>query len=40
LIEDATERRRLATGARAAAARLASWADSAKLFSNALEAVT
>ena len=40
LIEDTAERRRLAAGARAAAIRLASWADSAKRFSNALEAVT
>jgi len=39
LIENPEERRRLAEGARAAAQRLPSWQDSAKLFARALEAV-
>ncbi|MPZ57119.1 MAG: glycosyltransferase [Rhizobiales bacterium] len=40
LIEDPDERRRLATAARAAAAKLPTWRDSARLFSRAIEAVT
>jgi glycosyltransferase involved in cell wall biosynthesis len=39
LIGNAAERSRLAAGARAAAARLPAWKDSAKLLSRALEAV-
>ncbi|MBV8754520.1 MAG: glycosyltransferase family 4 protein [Hyphomicrobiales bacterium] len=39
LIGDPAERRRLATNARAAAARLPTWQDSARLFVGALEAV-
>jgi glycosyltransferase involved in cell wall biosynthesis len=39
LIESSDERSRLAKAARAAAERLPSWQDSAKLFSRALEAV-
>jgi len=39
LIENPDERQRLAVGARATAARLPSWQDSALLFSRALEAV-
>jgi glycosyltransferase involved in cell wall biosynthesis len=39
LIESPDERRILATAARATAARLPTWQDSAKLFSRALEAV-
>jgi glycosyltransferase involved in cell wall biosynthesis len=39
LIASANDRRRLAEGARAAAARLPSWQDSAKVFSRALEAL-
>ena len=39
LIECRDERQRLAAGARAAAERLPTWQDSAKLFSRALEAV-
>ena len=38
LIGDADERSRLAKGARAAAARLPTWADSAALFVRAIEA--
>jgi glycosyltransferase involved in cell wall biosynthesis len=40
LIEDPAARRRLAAAARAAAARLPTWQDSARLFSHAIEAVT
>jgi glycosyltransferase involved in cell wall biosynthesis len=39
LIGDPTERRRLATNARAAAARLPTWQDSARLFVGAVETV-
>ncbi len=39
LIESPDERRRLATAARAASARLPTWEESAKLFSRALEAL-
>jgi glycosyltransferase involved in cell wall biosynthesis len=39
LIENPHERRRLATAARATAARLPSWPESATLFSRALESV-
>jgi glycosyltransferase involved in cell wall biosynthesis len=39
LIESPGERRRLAIAARAAAARLPTWQDSAKIFSRALDAV-
>lgn len=39
LIENPDERRRLAASARAAAARLPAWEDSARLFSRAIEAV-
>jgi len=39
LIGDPAERRRLATKARAAAARLPTWQDSARLFVNAVETV-
>jgi glycosyltransferase involved in cell wall biosynthesis len=38
-IENPDQRRRLATSARAAAGRLPTWQDSAKIFSRALEAV-
>jgi len=40
LIENPAARRRLAAAARAAAARLPTWQDSARLFSGAIEAVT
>ena len=39
LIEDSSERQRLAEGARAAAERFPTWQDSAKRFARALEAV-
>jgi glycosyltransferase involved in cell wall biosynthesis len=39
LISDPTERRRLATNARAAAVRLPTWHDSARLFADAIETV-
>jgi glycosyltransferase involved in cell wall biosynthesis len=39
LIGDPTERRRLATNARAAAAQLPTWQDSARLFANAIETI-
>jgi glycosyltransferase involved in cell wall biosynthesis len=39
LIEDTAARRRLAAGARAAALKLPTWADSARLFARAVEAV-
>jgi glycosyltransferase involved in cell wall biosynthesis len=39
LISDPTERRRLATNARAAAAQLPAWQDSARLFADAIESV-
>jgi glycosyltransferase involved in cell wall biosynthesis len=39
LIENADERQRLASSARAAAKQLPSWQDSAKIFSSALEAL-
>ena len=39
LIEDSTERQRLAAGARAAAAALPTWDEAAELFSRALETV-
>jgi glycosyltransferase involved in cell wall biosynthesis len=39
LISDPAERRRLATNARAAAARLPTWQDSARLFVGAVETV-
>jgi glycosyltransferase involved in cell wall biosynthesis len=39
LISDSTERRRLATIARAAAAQLPTWQDSARLFADAIESV-
>jgi hypothetical protein len=39
LIGDPAERRRLATNARAAAARLPTWQDSARLFVGAVETV-
>jgi glycosyltransferase involved in cell wall biosynthesis len=39
LIADPGERRRLAAGARAAAAKLPTWEESARLFSHALEAL-
>jgi glycosyltransferase involved in cell wall biosynthesis len=39
LIENANERQRLATAARASAKQLPSWQDSAKIFSSALEAL-
>jgi hypothetical protein len=39
LIGDPIERQRLATNARAAAAQLPTWQDSARLFSGAIETV-
>jgi len=39
LIGDPTERRRLATNARAAAAQLPTWQDSARLFASAIETI-
>jgi len=39
LISDPNERQRLATNARAAAAQLPTWEDSARLFAGAIEAV-
>jgi glycosyltransferase involved in cell wall biosynthesis len=39
LISDRAERQRLATNARAAAARLPTWQDSARLFAGAVETV-
>ena len=39
LIGDPAERRRLATNARAAAAQLPTWQDSAQLFARAIETV-
>ena len=40
LIGDADERKRLAAGARAAAAKLPTWQDSAKIVARTLEAHT
>jgi glycosyltransferase involved in cell wall biosynthesis len=40
LISDANERKRLAAGARAAAAKLPTWRDSAKIVARTLEALT
>jgi hypothetical protein len=40
LINDADERKRLAAGARVAAARLPTWQDSAKIVARTLEALT
>jgi glycosyltransferase involved in cell wall biosynthesis len=40
VIENAQERHRLAAGARAAAAQLPAWSQSARIFSSVLEAVT
>jgi glycosyltransferase involved in cell wall biosynthesis len=39
LIGDPLERRRLATNARAAAAQLPTWQDSARLFASAIETI-
>ena len=39
LIGDPTERQRLATNARAAAAQLPTWQDSARLFASAIETI-
>jgi glycosyltransferase involved in cell wall biosynthesis len=39
LISDSVERRRLAMNARAAAAQLPTWQESARLFAGAIEAV-
>jgi len=40
LIADADERKRLAAAARAAAAKLPTWQDSAKIVARTLEALT